>query len=74
MGLVDPYCGRTPDEIDEYLEMVGEDWGYESAYDAVLQQEGTLNVETGEFACTECYVGLGQPVAPLPGWKAGMPT
>lgn len=61
-------CKRRADEIQElaseagYLGMTPDEYVYE--------EEGTLNLESGQFACTPCYVAIGMPSAPGSGWKA----
>lgn len=58
-------CGKTPEELPEYApENTGEDL---SASDYVWAEEGTLNRETGKFACTPCYIRAGMPSSPT-GW------
>lgn len=59
-------CGREPGEIQEYLDLA-EAMGFATAAEAVREQEGTLNRETNEFACTDCYIAIGQPSNPYPG-------
>ena len=64
MKLFDPICGRTPDQIDEYIElakadgMTPEEWA--------RAEEGTLDPATGQFVCTSCYMAIGQPAKPFP--------
>jgi hypothetical protein len=60
-------CGKTPDELSEYLPE-STDSGL-SPTDYVLQEEGTLNMSNGHFACTDCYIQIGMPTTPR-GWKA----
>lgn len=62
-------CGHRPDEIDEYVEAADEHALPVDAY--VWSQEGTLDRETGRFACTACYVKMGMPSGPF-GWTPGM--
>jgi hypothetical protein len=64
---VDPYCGRSPEQIPEYVQMARE--SNMSPAEFVAQEEGTFNTENGHFCCTECYIKLGQPSSPT-GWKA----
>jgi hypothetical protein len=62
-------CGKTPDELDEYArEFLGypESW---TRTDFVRREEGTYNPANGHFACTRCYIAMGQPSTPS-GWKA----
>ena len=64
-ALFDPTCKRKPSEIEEYVQMAkAEDT---SPDEFVLQEEGTLNPRNGHFACTECYIKIGQPSSPT-GW------
>lgn len=63
-------CHRTPEEITEYTPaMTGETGLLADPEEYVWDQEGTLNRENGHFACTECYIRIGQPSSPT-GWKA----
>lgn len=71
MPVIDVRCVRclkTPDEIPEYV-IMAEAEGYASPTQAVQMDEGTYNRENGHFACTECYIAMGQPSSPR-GWKA----
>lgn len=61
-------CGKTPAELPEYSKEMTE--SSLSPEDFVWAEEGTLNEDNGHFACTECYIAMGQPSAPFPGWKA----
>ena len=54
-------CGKTPEQLVEY-KMLAEDCGYSSATEAVIEEEGTYNPNTGLFWCTDCYIKAGQPV------------
>jgi hypothetical protein len=58
-------CGKTPDEIDEYIE--GADGCDLTPVEYAEQFEGTFNPENGHFACTECYINMGMPAG---GWIA----
>jgi hypothetical protein len=41
----------------------------------IWQQEGTLNEETGLYACDGCYIKLGMPAnSSGPSWKFGDPV
>jgi hypothetical protein len=63
-------CGRPPEEIAEYVVAAEEetDYGHPTTpSEYVIAEEGTLNHETGLFACTACYIALGGPVRPG-GW------
>jgi len=52
-------CGRTPDEIDEYVIFSREEGVTPVEY--VKKEEGTYNEETGDFYCTDCYIAVGMP-------------
>lgn len=54
-------CGKTPEQLVEY-EMLAECEGYDSAEEAVRNEEGTFNPATGLFWCTSCYIKAGQPL------------
>lgn len=66
-------CGKTPDELDEYIDAVSEEAtgvvGGMKPDDYVWEEEGTLNRENGHFLCTSCYIGAGMPSSPR-GWVA----
>lgn len=53
-------CGKTPEEIPEYVDMASGTGLTPSQW--MRQEEGTYNPESGHFACTACYIALGQPV------------
>lgn len=53
-------CLRTPDQIDEFLEFV-EEGDYDTAEEAVKNEEGTYNTGNGHFLCTDCYISAGMP-------------
>lgn len=65
-------CLREATEISEYLMAA---WGEpgtprptdEEIEDWVWANEGTLNKSSGLFACTSCYIAMGQPSGPN-GW------
>jgi hypothetical protein len=61
------YCGKTPAEIDEYVE-ASADYGM-TPDQYVINQEGTFNRKNGHFACTACYCDIGMPSSPR-GWVA----
>lgn len=63
---VDPFCGRAPEQINEYVVAGRQNEMTPSQY--VAAEEGTFNPENGHFCCTECYVRIGMPTAPN-GWK-----
>ena len=52
-------CGRTPDEIPEYIAMA--EYEDMSPEECVIHNEGTYNPRTGSFYCTKCYIGIGMP-------------
>lgn len=60
-------CHKTPEEIEEYIqEAAANDM---TPIEFVLAEEGTLNPANNHFACTECYIAMGQPSSPR-GWVA----
>jgi len=60
-------CHKRPEQIKEYFKAAQE---YECTPTQFVQrEEGTYNPENGHFACTECYIEMGQPNSPI-GWKA----
>jgi len=60
-------CGKTPSQIEEYVEMgVLESMEPDQL---VREGEGTYNPETNRFACTDCYIAMGQPSSRT-GWRA----
>lgn len=61
-------CGKAPGDIEEYVIFGGfEDM---SAEDFCWDNEGTLDRRTGRFLCTNCYIAVGMPTLPGPGWTA----
>jgi hypothetical protein len=70
-------CGKHPSELPEYVQLAAELAEFDSeawsAADAVVAEEGTLNLLSGQFACTLCYVSMGMPTRGGRGWKAGDP-
>ena len=60
-------CLRHPSQIPTYV-LSGETDGITAA-EYVRREEGTLNVETGHFACDDCYIAIGMPTSPR-GWTA----
>jgi hypothetical protein len=61
------YCGKRPDEIDEYIEAAKY---FDVSPDRYVRwEEGTFNPDTEHFACTRCYIAIGAP-ASRHGWKA----
>ena len=66
-------CGRPPHEIGEYRELAVDDEGEpvdeptaEQCREAMREEEGTYNPETGGFYCTDCYIAAGQPLGKAP--------
>lgn len=53
-------CNRGPFNIPEYLQFAREEFAEPDAW--VWENESTLNVDNGHFACTGCYIKMGQPV------------
>lgn len=54
-------CGKTPDEIDEYIEGAKE-YG-ETPTDYCIAEEGTYNkFIKNKFYCTSCYIKAGMPL------------
>lgn len=67
----EPYCfrcGRPASSFYEYVEM-GKADGYLTAWQYVLNEEGTYNPDTNRFACDACYIAIGMPTTPR-GWRA----
>jgi hypothetical protein len=64
--LIDPQCGRTPDQIDVYVSYAEYEGITPDEY--VWREEGTLNMENGHFLCDDCYIKAGMPTSPT-GWK-----
>ncbi|WP_270790064.1 hypothetical protein [Enterococcus diestrammenae] len=54
-------CGRTPDQIPEYINLAKES-DYQSADAAVRYEEETYHPAYDKFICTDCYVKAGQPL------------
>lgn len=48
-------CGKTPEEIPEYVR-AAEYSEFASPTIAVIEGEGTYNPKTGKFWCTDCYI------------------
>ena len=66
-------CGKQPHEIPEYKYAAKQEKLTPEQY--VREEKGTLNVKTGFFACTECYIAMGQPTGgPRGRWRAGDPV
>lgn len=74
MQIVCFRCGRRPEEITEYQILASEinQDGHRqiTAAQAVREEEGTFNPVTGHFACTECYIKIGQPSGYGQRWRA----
>jgi hypothetical protein len=60
-------CQKTPDELVEYSPAAT--GSTLNPFEYVWAEEGTLNTDNGHFACTMCYIKLGQPSSPE-GWVA----
>jgi len=78
----DPYCERYAADMDDYDTFIvesPEEWEEFKALSIidkgerreqyVRRNEGTYNRTNGHFACDECYISIGQPVA-ANGWMA----
>jgi hypothetical protein len=61
-------CKKVPSELAEYCDP--ELIGHLTPDEYVRREEGTYNPSNGHFACTSCYIKLGQPTRGYPGWKA----
>lgn len=62
-------CGKTAEELEEYVECAAENEMTVAEY--VAEEEGTYNPESGNFACSDCYIAIGMPSLPAPyQWKA----
>lgn len=66
-------CGLLPEEIEEYRELVVDEDGEpvaeptpEQCREAMREEEGTYNRETGGFYDTDCYIAVGQPKGKAP--------
>lgn len=60
-------CDKHPVDLAEYRNATEADGGNpdsEDVNDFVRREEGTYNSANGHFACTPCYVKLGQPSGP----------
>lgn len=53
-------CGRTPDQIKEYIMGANEENITPEEY--VRLYEGTYNNWNGHFYCTKCYIEAGMPL------------
>lgn len=56
-------CGKTPAEVGEYIS------ADLTPDECCRDEEGTYNAVTNTYACTPCYIKMGMPTAPYPGWK-----
>jgi hypothetical protein len=65
--VIDPWCEKTPDQIQEYIDAARENDTTPEEY--VRTEEATYNPENGHFCCTACYIAIGMPSRPG-GWKA----
>jgi len=54
-----PYCGKHPDQIEEYIGASKEENMTPIEY--VKSQENTYCQYTGCFVCTPCYFNIGTP-------------
>lgn len=52
-------CGKTPDEINEYIKCADEEGVTPEQY---VRTDGTYNYATHQFYCTECYIKIGMPL------------
>lgn len=53
-------CGRTPDQIKEYIISAHEEGITPEQYARLY--EGTYNRQNGHFYCTKCYIEAGMPL------------
>ena len=58
-------CGKSPADIEEYVEAAAEDplRCNGDADEYAWLEEGTMNRANGHFACTPCYIKMGMPTA-----------
>ena len=62
-------CGKKAEELEEYIEAAAANEMPIAKY--VAEEEGTYNPDSGNFACSYCYIAIGMPSLPGPvGWKA----
>lgn len=54
-----PYCGKHPNDLEEYVEAAKEE--NVSVVEYVKYNENTYCQFTGCFVCTSCYVNIGMP-------------
>ena len=52
-------CKHTPDELTEYVDSASGCGITPDEY--VRTEEGTLDIFSGMFVCTPCYVSIGHP-------------
>ena len=62
-------CGATPEELLEYVDAARHYGRKITPSDYVRREEGTFNAENGHFACTPCYIKMGEPHSHM-GWIA----
>jgi len=60
------YCGIPPHRDPYYVDVARDE---DTTPEAVAEEDGTFNPMTGRYACNACYIGLGMPSAPGPGWQ-----
>jgi len=64
-------CLQEGPDIQEYVDQAAMEIGpmplAEQVEDWIWKNEGTLNRQSGLFACTACYIAMGQPISPR-GW------
>lgn len=64
-------CLQEGPDIQEYVDQAAMEIGpmplAEQVEDWIWKNEGTLNRQSGLFACTACYIAMGQPSSPR-GW------
>jgi len=66
-------CGKRPED-DSLIVLFAQYKGL-TPDQYIWQQEGTLNDETGLYACDGCYIKLGMPAnSSGPSWKFGDPV
>lgn len=55
-------CKKSPNELEEYVEMAKEEGSGISPTLWMQENEGTYEADSMTFLCTECYVARGCPV------------
>lgn len=58
-------CGQEPAQNSLIASLATEEGITPDEY--IWQEEGTLNRETGKYACDSCYIAMGMPTTPQ-GW------